>query len=181
MRRYTPLLALLLLSACAQDNPVQPLDVQMSQADAQAVKVERIPYSFVWPFAPSYAPCLDETVTFLGYATLDGYFHVTPSGNYVDMGIFDFDTDEPLALVRADGTTQWPLAHGEDNSLILEKARGQDPGIVTAQAVVTFRSEDGKSRVHYRAHYIAEGIDWNTGAMIGIQRQDDVWTCHLAR
>ena len=180
MRRYTPLLALLLLSACAQDNPVQPSDVQMSQADAQAVKVERVFYSIEWPLVDMYVPCLNETVSFLGYANLDGYFHVTPSGNYIDVAIFDFDTDEPYVLVRADGT-QWPLANGEDNNPILEKATGQDPGIFSAQANFTFRSEDGKSRVHLRAHYTAEGIDWNTGEMLGIQRQDDVWTCHLAR
>jgi len=180
MRRYTPLLALLLLSACAQDNPVQPLDVQMSQVDAQGAKVERNFYSIQWSLVDIYVPCLDETVSFLGYANLNGYYHVTPSGNYIDVAIFDLDTDEPYVLVRADGT-EWPLATGEDNNPILEKATGQDPGIFSAQANFTFRSEDGRSRLHWRAHYTAEGIDWNTGELLGVQRQDDVWTCHLAR
>jgi len=182
MKKCFPIVAMLVAVSLAG------CDVANDLASTQGTALEDVAgkgtvheaYSMVWPFpAELYVPCLDETIGFTGYSLFTGFYQVTPSGHYIDMSHMDVNTDDPYVMVFPDGT-EWPVASGEGNSLVLQKAQGQGPGRVTAQANLVFRSPDGKSRVKYRAHYVADGVNWDTGELTGIQKMEDIFKCHFA-
>lgn len=176
--RHVLILALLLVLGC--DATIDPGVTEDGVLEGVAAKgTEHTTYSMMWPgFGEVYVGCLEETVEVLGYAEMVGFNQATPSGNYIDYIRFDVRTDDPFYMEFDDGTV-WPLARGEDNSLYLGRQRGKKMGLLTVQANLTFVSPDGKSRTRYRAHYLAEGLDWDTGEMLGVRKLDDSWTCHL--
>jgi len=146
--------------------------------DTAGKRVDRVDYTWeIYMPEAEFIPCLDETVAFEGMAYAHGTYHVTPSGNYVDMLHMAFDTEDPYVLVRPNGD-RWAVDRAEDNSGWFS---GQNNGLIFYQANETFVSPDGKSRVKIRGHLVADELippDYMEYGGVTLNVWD--WKCHLA-
>lgn len=171
-----PVLALMICFALGCDSAV---DTALPDAgvtnDIAGKGIERVVQTGEWRIADSQpVACLGEgaTVTLNGYANYKDVSHTTPSGNWVDMLHFDFDTDEPYSVsIDGDPGPAWLLVNAEDNSGWFTRNRGNTAGLLTWQANMMFAQQDGPGRLHWRSHGVVDA-GFNT-----FKRYVDEWTC----